>query len=498
MVPRLGADKMVPVKKPAAALLSGLLLLASLGVTVRDLIAGETLPVWLYGVPIAILVVSLALALTRDGQASLQLRSLEIVTFAATVIFIALRDYAMLEAASQIDTGSMAAVWQRSQVHFLLLMAVYALVLNPWWRAALVLIPTAMVPLGLGLFINADGLIDATILMLLAAAFATSGVALAGLFYGGMVRKTEETQYELIERLGGGGMGEVWLVRHKMLARPSALKLIKRELLQGKSGDEIDRAMRQFEREAMATAALRSPHTVEIYDFGIAGDGTFYYVMEYLEGFDLDDLIREHGPLSAQRVVYLLQQVCDSLAEAHGQSFIHRDIKPSNLHVGPIGLSYDFLKVLDFGLVKPSPSSDSVELSDEGSFTGTPAFAPPEMLVGKSPVDARSDIYALGCVAYWLLTGLLVFDEETALRMAIAHASSVPEPPSVRSEVDVPEELERIVMKCLAKDPADRFQSAMELNEALAACPVGIEWDHPRAERWWRSHQPSLLNRAMV
>jgi serine/threonine-protein kinase len=308
-----------------------------------------------------------------------------------------------------------------------------------------------------------------------------------------MVEKTAETQYDMLEKIGSGGMGDVWLARHRALARPTAIKLIRPDVI-SRDADGAQRILRRFEREARTTAALRSPNTVEVYDYGVAGDGTFYYVMEYLDGWDLDALVREHGPIEPERTVFLLDQVCESLADAHDHSLIHRDIKPANLHVSRLGTWCDFIKVLDFGLVKSEDGvNDDTGLSMEGQLTGTPAYLSPEMALGEETIDARSDIYALGCVAYWMLTGNLVFDEKSPVSMAVAHASAEPSPPSQHTELDVPEELDGIVLKCLAKDPRDRFQTVRELRDALATCPTVGSWDRQRAERWWSGHRPARL-----
>jgi serine/threonine-protein kinase len=191
------------------------------------------------------------------------------------------------------------------------------------------------------------------------------------------------------------------------------------------------------------------------------------------------------------RVIYLLRQACESLAEAHAYGLTHRDIKPKNLFLCRLGLAYDFVKVLDFGLVKSrDTSTDQSRLTRDGVTTGTPAFMSPEMALGRGNVDARTDIYALGCVAYWLLTGRLVFDATTPLAMALEHIQSQPIPPSQRSEIEISPELERVVMACLRKDPAERPQTARDLDRMLAACPAANAWDNRRAEEWWRMHLP--------
>jgi serine/threonine-protein kinase len=298
--------------------------------------------------------------------------------------------------------------------------------------------------------------------------------------------------YELVERLGHGGMGEVWRAKHRMLARPAAIKLIRPEALGAHRESAAESVVRRFEREAQATAQLHSPHTIELYDFGVTRDGTFYYVMELLEGVDLEVLIQRFGPLPAERVVHLLLQACDSLADAHDAGLVHRDIKPANLYLCRRGLRYDFLKVLDFGLVKASwrDSGEDTRLTTEGMAGGTPAYMAPEVALGNRQIDARVDLYALGCVGYWLLTGRTVFESQTAMQMALHHLHTAPVPPSRRSELPIPPALEGLVLACLEKDPERRPGSAEELSRALAACPTDAPWSQERARRWWETNLP--------
>jgi serine/threonine protein kinase len=207
--------------------------------------------------------------------------------------------------------------------------------------------------------------------------------------------------YQLVERLGEGGMGEVWRAKHRFLARPAAIKLMRPEVLGGSSVERQSLSL-LFEREAQATASMRSPHTIELYDFGVADDGAFYYVMEFLDGFDLQALIDRFGPIPPDRAVHLLKQVCHSLAEAHAEGLIHRDVKPANVYVCRHGREVDFVKVLDFGLVKSQNDAlgSDITLSRDHSVGGTPSFMPPEQVLGDRPLDGRSDIYAVGCLAY--------------------------------------------------------------------------------------------------
>jgi serine/threonine-protein kinase len=238
---------------------------------------------------------------------------------------------------------------------------------------------------------------------------------------------------------------------------------------------------------------MGSVHTVDVYDYGLTNEGAFFYVMELLDGVSLDTLVKRFGSLPADRAVHLLIQVCHSLSEAHARGLIHRDIKPANIFVCRLGPDYDFAKVLDFGLVKQSVGEQSIELTADGITAGTPAFMAPEMALGKARVDGRADIYALGCVAYWLVTGRYVFEGSTPVATILEHVRSEPIPPSRRAEVEIPEALEDVIMSCLSKDPADRPQSAEVLGAVLEATSIAQSWTTDRARRWWDLHQPESL-----
>jgi serine/threonine-protein kinase len=285
-------------------------------------------------------------------------------------------------------------------------------------------------------------------------------------------------QYHLRRRIGAGGMGEVYLAEHLLLKRPCAVKLIR----PGCEGNA--RALARFEREVRLTATLSHPNTVEIYDYGQTEDGTYYYVMEYLDGLGLAELVERHGPLPPGRVVYLLRQVCGALGEAHAAGLVHRDIKPSNIFAARRGGLWDVAKLLDFGLVLPAPRPGAAHLSGEGQILGTPLFMAPEQATGGREVGPRSDVYALGAVAYYLLTGRPPFDEGSGIGALIAHARDPVVPPS-RVRAGIPEDLERVVLRCLAKEAADRFSDAEGLEQALGACASAGEWGRDLAARWW-------------
>jgi plasmid stabilization system protein ParE len=300
----------------------------------------------------------------------------------------------------------------------------------------------------------------------------------------GIAKAREVGSYRLTERLGVGGMAEVWRAEHRMLARPAAVKLIRPEVLREHGPSDAARLIRLFAREARATAALESPHTIQLYDFGITREGAFYYVMELLDGIDLQSLVERFGPQPAARVASLLAQACRSLSEAHARSFVHRDVKPANLFTCRVATEYDFVKVLDFGLVLDRhPTAE--ELEDKERFVGTPAVMAPEMVRFHAPVDARADIYALGCVGYWLLTGHRVFDATTRQDMLVMHAHQKPQTPSKCVGRQLHEGLEALVMDCLAKNPNRRPQSAAELGDALESLSFETPWTRERARAWW-------------
>lgn len=300
--------------------------------------------------------------------------------------------------------------------------------------------------------------------------------------------------YRLEGLIGSGGMGEVYRATHRFLARPAAVKLIRPEVLERRTPDRARVVVERFRREAEAASNLRSPHTIALYDFGVSDRGVFYYVMELLDGCDLERLVEQFAPVPPERAIHLLRQACDSIAEAHARGLMHRDIKPSNIYTCRLGLTVDFVKVLDFGLVKPQPGleSDTPKLTATGATTpGTPAFMAPESVFGDTAPDHRADIYALGCVGYWLLTGELVFDALSSKKMLMHHVATPPEPPSRRSRSVIPPELDALILACLAKQPEDRPSSATELSDRLALCPVREPWTIDRAREWWAEHLPA-------
>jgi len=288
-------------------------------------------------------------------------------------------------------------------------------------------------------------------------------------------------QYHVKSQLGAGGMGVVYLAEHQLLKRPCAIKLIAPD----RAGDP--RVLARFEREVRTTARLSHPNTVEIYDYGRTEDGTFYYVMELLNGLSLAELVARHGPLSPGRTIFLLRQACGALAEAHFAGLVHRDLKPANIFAARRGHLHDFAKLLDFGLVLPPPEASTAETSREGSIAGSPQYMAPEQATGDARPDARTDLYGLGAVGYFLLTGRPPFAASTAMAVMIAVARDPVEPPS-RHQPGLPADLERVILRCLAKSPADRYPDADTLDRDLAACSAAGEWDFACAAEWWSAN----------
>ncbi len=424
------------------------------------------------------------------------LRIYELVIFGLPAVhFLFLQYVNMTEWAAQHGMlPNVASPW-------LLLIFLYAqFIPNTWWRAATVAGAFAMAPVIMSSLLialdqvctvahNADlsFITQLTLIMLIAAAASTVGVHTIGTLRREAFEARQLGQYKLGRLLGTGGMGEVYLAEHQLMKRPCAIKVIRPE----KAGDP--RALARFEREVHLTAKLSHWNSIDIFDYGRADDGTFYYVMEYLPGMSLSELVRRYGPLPAERVIHLVRQTCVALAEAHGIGLIHRDIKPGNIFAAQRGGLHDVAKLLDFGLAKPlAASDDSAHLTQEGMITGSPLFMAPEQATGDHEPDARSDIYALGAVAYYLLTGRPPFDVDKPLKVLVALAHEIPAPPH-EINADVPADISQVVMRCLAKSPDDRYQTALDLAAALDDCQAAGRWTHESAARWWRENAERSL-----
>jgi serine/threonine-protein kinase len=444
-----------------------------------------------------------ALPLCRHCAISLRkLRLAELVIFGLpAVFFLTLQHRSTLSEAARNFLPPPMPFW-------LLLIFTYAMFIpNTWRRAALVIGAMALAPdlllLGMVLaypevaaLLTTMALVQYVLVMLVAAVSAVFGTHVINALRREAFEARQLGQYKLMAPLGEGGMGAVYLAEHRMLKRPCAIKLIRPE----QAGDP--RTLARFEREVQMTARLSHWNTVEIYDYGRTEDGTFYYVMEYLPGLSLEELLDRHGPLPAERVVHLLRQTCQGLREAHAIGLIHRDIKPGNIFAARRGGLHDVAKLLDFGLVKPVADFSSPRLTQDGAISGTPLFMSPEQARG-GEVDARSDIYSLGAVAYVLLCGRVPFERKSPMEVIIAQIHDEVVPPS-QLRADIPADLERVVLRCLAKQPEHRFPDADNLDQALAECAAADRWSEFLAAQWWHEHgeaeEPSraLRTAAMV
>ncbi len=398
----------------------------------------------------------------------------------------------------------MRVLFKTSIIGTLILIFTYGIFIpNNWRRAALVIVPMALAPLVapvlLGLTSPAfraiseeactlDKFTENGLFLLLGTVTAIFGTHIINGFRTEAFQAKQLNQYHLTKKLGAGGMGEVYLAEHQRLKRPCAIKLIRPSLSQK------PRVLARFELEVQATARLSHPNTVEVYDYGRTPDGTFYYVMEYLPGLSLQELVDRHGPLPPGRIVYLLCQACDALREAHQAGLIHRDLKPPNIFAAYRGARYDVAKLLDFGLVKPVKEEESAVLTREGTVTGSPLYMAPEQVMRTHAADRRTDIYAMGGIAYYLLTGRPPFLGDDSMAVMISHARDPVEPPS-RLRADVPADLEQVVLRCLEKKPENRYQDAESLARAFAACAAAGSWSPVQAEAWWQQHEPRVLVR---
>ncbi len=475
--------------------------------TARDLLAGDTGFLLPRGIAIAVLAAASVALVFRRSSSLLQLRAVEVATFGVVGLYLATQTYAY-GIDDLMTPGSTTSTWNAVLLRFALLMVAYGVfVPNRVVRAVLGVLIIGSLPLLAALLIRvqhadlrdafdaavSERFFETGLLLGAAAGVAIFAAFLTGNLFDFAFEQRRRMFYDLEKRIGSGGMGEVWLARHRTLSRPTALKLIREDKVSEADGDDARRVLQRFELEAKATAALRSPHTIDVYDFGVTDDGHFFYAMEYLEGLDLETLIKEFGAVPPERAIHFLLQACDSLAEAHDTGLTHRDVKPANLFLSHLGPSGDYLKILDFGLVQSEQAQEMSErLTAEGTTSGTPAYMAPEMAVRREDVDRRSDIYALGAVAYWLLTGKYVFEADNGVAMIVEHVKTKPTPPSERSDSPIPPELDDIVLRCLEKRPEDRFQDVRALATALSAVPLGRAWTPERAAEWWELYTPEI------
>lgn len=458
---------------------------------------------WLRGCVLINTVVCLAFLLGRRTLSIAQLRWIEPQLFLPVVAQMSLLQLVLMySAASREDMVRLCYIMDSGAMGTAVMMLAYAMFMpNGWRRTALVLTPIAMLPPLTIWYARAtnDSVAQmvpnwyawelALILLMVACVGIRGTVTMAAL------RKAAQKaqllgQYRLKHLIDAGGMGQVYLAEHQLLKRPCAVKLIQPQ----HGTDPV--AMARFEQEVRSTARLSHWHTVEIFDYGHTEDGTFYYVMEYLRGMNLSQLVQRFGPLPPERVIHFLRHTCAALHEAHSLGLIHRDLKPANIFAARRGGFYDMTKLLDFGLVQDVGHSDvsTTSFGDvkvQSPIAGSPAFMSPEQSTAEGPPDSRSDIYALGASAYFLLTGSPPFQGKNAAQLMIAHARD-PVPPCSKWDVVVPADLERIVLKCLAKKPEDRYSNVLEVEHDLLACWDAGKWTPARAAAWWKEHWPHI------
>ncbi len=446
------------------------------------------LPTFIWHIIATLVVGCIGLALcSKQALSTSQLRWMELGTCGVPAAFFMLMQYA--RTSLYVDSYSfhpgVAPFW-------LLAIYTYAIFIpNTWKRAAVVIGTIATLPLlttALGMFLNhhlfvfmsnnPGTLVEIILVMAISAIGAVFGVYTINNLQTQAYQARQLGQYHLKKLIGSGGMGEVYLAEHQLMKRPCAIKVIRPE----KAGDP--KVLARFEREVQATAKLSHWNSIDIFDYGRAEDGTFYYVMEFLPGMNLGEIVKRFGPMPAARVIHLVRQACDALQEAHDLGLLHRDLKPANLFAAVRGGFYDVAKLLDFGLAKPLSDLDTAQLTADGTITGSPLYMSPEQATGDKEPDPRSDIYSLGGVLYYLLTGHAPFENEKPLKVLISHAHD-PVPPLSGHRDDIPLDLEAIVMRCLSKNPNDRYQSAAELAAALDDCEQHGTWSRDHARNWW-------------
>jgi eukaryotic-like serine/threonine-protein kinase len=457
----------------------------------------ESLAVLFHGIMLGLLLLSLAALSNRWKRPLRQLRAYEVAIFGLIIVFFMAAQYVlMLRGVRENDPIRVLAAVKSSVLWMLAMIFTYAIFIpNHWVRAAKLIVPMALAPMAVPWILgmvhpefyevairaaNLEKISEDGLFLLLGAFTAIFGTHTINTLRIEAYEAKLLNQYRLGRKLGGGGMGEVYLAEHQLLKRECAIKLIRHEL----AGNQ--RVFARFEREVRATARLSHWNTIEIFDYGRNDDGAFYYVMEYLPGLSLADLVERFGPMPPARVIYLLRQACDSLTEAHDSGLIHRDIKPANLMAAYRGGHYDVTKLLDFGLVKTLAENESIHLSQEGTVAGSPLYMAPEQVMHNQPPDRPTDIYGLGAVAYFTLTGRPPFLGQTAMEVMVAHARD-PVPPPSQFRADIPADLEAIVLRCLAKNPQDRYPNTASLARALDACADAPNWSPEHAALWWQN-----------
>lgn len=484
--------------------LAGLIALAGFGVfLIRNLITpngfrSEALTMSLHTAVVAILVGLSALLWSHVHLCMRSLRTIELILFGSMALFFGYLQFETFHHGTVLSWVQeehrqeiLSMVTSGNSLRWFVLIVLYGTFIpNTWKRCALVVGTMTLSPLLLHVATCWNCLVmgpyarQALFEMIVALGMA-SAIAIFGSYKISVLQHEafaarQLGQYRLVRKLGSGGMGEVHLAEHLLLRRPCAIKLIRSD----QAGDPT--TLIRFEREVQSMATLTHWNTVEIFDYGHTEDGTFYYVMEYLPGLTLQDLVDRYGPLSPGRAVYFLRQICAALHEAHSIGLIHRDIKPGNVIACQRGGVHDVAKLLDFGLVHSHGlGKESSKLTVQGSILGSPPYMSPEQALGKNMIDARTDIYSLGGLAYFLLTGQAPFTRETTMETLVAHVHEPVTPPADHRP-ELPVDLQEVVLRCLNKDPEQRFAEVQSLDRALADCECIDHWDAERAADWWR------------
>ncbi|HIE98860.1 MAG TPA: serine/threonine protein kinase [Planctomycetes bacterium] len=482
------------------------LLMAKVAITIRTMALSGS-PDWLDCLIFLGLLLASAWLYSPRNVSALWLRTIETLMFLGVSLQLGLhlhedlRHYATVQTTTaEENTGAavafVTAVKDQIIATFGLMMIYGMFIPNTPRRAALMVFLMAITPaVVIGLHessiaaietfriehIASAGLFSGNLLALaVGAGCAIYGTAIMNRWRSRALEAEQLGQYRLGEKIGSGGMGDVYLAEHRLLKRLCAVKLIRSEL----SEDPV--ILKRFQREVQTTATLTHWNTVQVFDYGQMTDGTFFYVMEHLHGKNLKQAVTEFGPMPEDRVIFILRQICNALREAAARKLVHRDIKPSNVFLAHVGERFDVVKLLDFGLVRPLTSTADAELSVVNDIKGSPRYMCPEQAQGISP-DTRGDLYSLGAVAYFLLTGRPPFDLENTLKLVIAHATQVP-PTFSEIGADISPELSAVVMRCLSKLPEDRFQSPDEMLDALEVLPLAENWNWRLAEAWWKEH----------
>jgi tRNA A-37 threonylcarbamoyl transferase component Bud32 len=455
------------------------------------------------------LLVSIYQLSSGKGWSLRSLRRAEVGLFWSGSIFLCIYQFTLLRHKAHAGDATAALGAMKSCIiYFFGMIILYGTFIpNRWFRALKVVGPMALAP-GIAPLIlrmtdpdvrtinehvaTFEHVSDNILMLVLGVIASTYGTHIINTLREEVYKARQLGQYRLKELLGKGGMGEVYLAEHRLLKRKCAIKLIRTD-------QQTDpNALIRFEREVRTTARLSHPHTIDVYDYGRTDEGTFFYVMEFLPGMNLSELVKRFGPLPAERAVYLLLQTCGALREAHDVGLIHRDIKPANIFAAQRGGQYDFAKLLDFGLVRtlkhPGESGvgDVTQQPAERGLSGSIHFMAPEQADPDQQTDQRSDIYALGATAYFLVTGKPPFVRSDGLQILQAHARENVIPPS-RLAASLAKDLELIILKCLEKNPADRYATVKELEEVLEHCSLAGRWGAADASRWWAEHKQEIM-----